>query len=31
VVCYMNAGGWEEWRPDAGALPTGIIGDDLDD
>jgi len=31
VVCYMNAGGWEEWRPDAGEFPTGIIGDDLND
>ena len=31
MVCYMNAGGWEEWRPDAGEFPTGIIGDDLDD
>ena len=31
MVCYMNAGGWEEWRPDACAFPTGIIGDDLDD
>ena len=27
----MNAGGWEEWRPDAGEFPTGIIGDYLDD
>ena len=31
MVCYMNAGGWEEWRPDAGEFPTGIIGDYLDD
>ena len=31
MVCYMNAGGWEEWRPDAGEFPTGIIGDDLND
>ena len=31
MVCYMNAGAWEEWRPDAGAFPTGIIGDDQDD
>ena len=31
VVCYMNAGGWEELRPNAGEFPTGIIGDDLDD
>ncbi len=31
MVRYMNAGGWDEWRPDAGAFPTGVIGDDLDD
>ena len=31
MVCYMNAGGWEEWRPNAGEFPTGIIGDDLND
>ena len=31
MVCYMNAGGWEEWRPNAGEFPTGIIGNDLND
>ena len=31
VVCYMNAGGWEEWRPDAGEFHESIIGANLDD
>jgi len=31
VVCYMNAGGWKEWRPDAAAFPEAIIGANLDD
>ena len=31
VVCYMNAGGWEDWRSDAGQFPNGVIGANLDD
>ena len=31
VVCYMNAGGWEDWRPDAPRFPAEIIGANLDD
>jgi len=31
VVCYMNAGGWEEWRPDADEFDESIIGANLDD
>ena len=31
VVCYMNAGGWEEWRPDASQFPNEVIGGDLDE
>lgn len=31
VVCYMNAGGWEEWRPDAPNFPDDVIGANLDD
>ena len=31
VVCYVNAGGWEDWRPDAARFPEGIIGANLDD
>lgn len=26
VVCYVNAGAWEEWRADASAFPSSIIG-----
>ena len=31
VVCYLNAGGWENWRPDAGLFPLEVIGKNLDD
>jgi hypothetical protein len=30
VVCYLNAGGWEDWRPDAGLYPEELIGENLD-
>ena len=30
VICYMNAGGWEDWRPDAAKFPEEIIGKNLD-
>ncbi len=26
VVCYMDAGSWERWRPDAGRFPSEILG-----
>lgn len=26
AVCYVNAGAWEAWRPDAGAYPDEILG-----
>jgi len=26
VICYFNAGAWEEFRPDAGEFPLEIIG-----
>ncbi len=26
ALCYVNAGAWEEWRPDAGDYPDAIIG-----
>jgi hypothetical protein len=26
VLCYVNAGAWEDWRPDAGSFPDEIIG-----
>jgi hypothetical protein len=27
VYCYIDAGSWERWRPDAGAFPDVVIGD----
>jgi hypothetical protein len=26
VVCYLDAGTWENWRPDAGAFPKRVLG-----
>ena len=26
VVCYISAGSWEEWRPDADAFPEAVLG-----
>ncbi len=26
VVCYMSAGTWENWRPDASAFPASVLG-----
>ena len=31
VVCYVNAGGWEEWRPDASLFPDAAVGANLDE
>ncbi len=28
VVCYLSAGSWEDWRPDAADFPASIIGND---
>lgn len=30
VVCYFNAGAWEEWRADADAFPAEVIGTEMD-
>jgi hypothetical protein len=30
VVCYVSAGSWEEWRPDADRFPSEVIGQELD-
>ena len=30
VVCYINAGAWENWRPDAGRYPDSIKGKPLE-
>jgi hypothetical protein len=26
VVCYISAGTWENWRPDASAFPAAVLG-----
>lgn len=26
AICYVDAGTWESWRPDAGAFPTSLLG-----
>jgi hypothetical protein len=31
VVCYVNAGAYEDWRPDADSYPEEVLGDPLDD
>ncbi len=28
AVCYISAGSWEEWRPDADAFPEAVLGRD---
>jgi hypothetical protein len=30
VVCYVSAGTWEDWRPDAGDFPSSVLGSDVD-
>jgi hypothetical protein len=30
VVCYVSAGTYEDWRPDAGDFPAGVLGNDVD-
>ncbi len=30
AVCYVNAGGWENWRPDKDAFPSAALGKPLD-
>lgn len=29
VVCYISAGSWEEWRPDAASFPASVKGSPL--
>jgi hypothetical protein len=26
VLCYLNAGAWEDWRPDSGQFPQQVLG-----
>lgn len=28
VMCYLNAGAWEDWRPDRDDFPEGVLGND---
>ncbi len=28
VICYVSAGSWEDWRPDASQFPPEVIGKD---
>ena len=30
VICYLSAGSWEEWRPDARQFPASVIGKDYE-
>ena len=30
TICYMSAGAWEDWRPDANRFGSSVLGDDLD-
>ena len=30
VVCYISAGSWEDWRPDAGQFPPSVLGKDYE-
>ena len=30
VICYLNAGAWEEWRPDAQEYPASVLGRELE-
>lgn len=28
VLCYINVGAWEDWRPDQAQFPTAVLGND---
>lgn len=30
LICYINIGAWEEWRPDAGDFPDAVLGKGYD-
>ncbi|WP_054536243.1 endo alpha-1,4 polygalactosaminidase [Herpetosiphon geysericola] len=30
VVCYINVGAWEDWRADANAFPSSVLGNDYE-
>lgn len=29
AICYISAGTWEDWRPDAGQFPSSVKGNDV--
>jgi hypothetical protein len=30
VICYISAGSWEDWRPDANQFPTAVLGNNYE-
>jgi hypothetical protein len=30
VVCYLSAGSWEDWRPDANQFPASVLGQEYE-
>jgi hypothetical protein len=30
VICYISAGSWEDWRPDADQFPASVLGHDYE-
>lgn len=30
AVCYLETGGWEDYRPDAGRYPASVLGNSID-
>jgi endo-alpha-1,4-polygalactosaminidase (GH114 family) len=30
VLCYINAGAWEDWRPDRDEFPEGVLGEEYE-
>ncbi|HSC79439.1 MAG TPA: endo alpha-1,4 polygalactosaminidase [Chitinolyticbacter sp.] len=30
VICYLNAGAWEDWRDDKNAFPAAVLGKEYD-
>lgn len=30
VICYLSAGSWEDWRPDANQFPLQVLGKDYE-
>jgi len=30
LICYISAGSWEDWRPDADRFPASVLGEDYE-